>query len=223
MTIVIIYEWWNEGGHAWQPVYILQILLGSLITIFFPRLRSWNTYILHFFHLFMTFPWQQTYAMSPGEMEAKSHFKLTCMAENSPIVLPCSAAPPQENEEYKCTDRYEKERNMNTPLCFHTHCPLSAEVLYHRERWSFTMCMSSLVSYTQALWMSLLHPVFNKIQPQRVRNTWKQSPFYQRQVPRSRVAKSKSFIYHFTTQGSKCNEMSVVITKRYTEHAKVLN
>lgn len=118
-----------------------------------------GTHILHFFHLFMTFPWPQTYAMSPGEMEAKSLFKLTCVAGNSPIVLPCSAAPPQENEEYKCTDRYEKERNMNTPLCFHTHCLLSTEVLYHRERWSFAMCMSSPVSYKQALWMSLLRPV----------------------------------------------------------------
>ena len=75
------------------------------------------THIFHFFHLFMTFLWPQTYAMSPGEMEAKSHFTLTCVAENSPIVLPCSAHPPQENKEYKCTDWYEEGKKYeHSPL-----------------------------------------------------------------------------------------------------------
>lgn len=111
-------------------------LVGKSGHHFFPGCPP-GTHILHLFHLFMTFLWPQTYAMSPREMEAESHFKSTCAAEERSIAFSCSPHSPQEIRNINVRTDMKEKKYEDSPLLF-TFLPpprsLSAEVLYHWQR-----------------------------------------------------------------------------------------
>lgn len=176
MAIIIICEWWNERRHACQPAYILQILLGNLINIFFPRLPSWNIY--HLLHLFITLLWPQTCVTLWDE--GKESFQIQMGSKEMSIVF-CSVHSPQEIKNINVGTGMKRMEAGRLISAFILCCPSiflpQKSFFTDLQRWNFSRCVCQLVYHCD--WACCI--LYNAMQSQTVKKKRLSTFFYWRQ------------------------------------------